>query len=67
MLASASAPRFFSRSTCLIETSGNCAFSVITWLISTTGNRLSPALYLMGCALLSLTALLVARTRLKMR
>ncbi|MDI9654711.1 MFS transporter, partial [Burkholderia cenocepacia] len=40
---------------------------VITWLISTTGNRLSPALYLMGCALLSLAALFVARTRLKMR
>ncbi|AYZ68172.1 MFS transporter [Burkholderia multivorans] len=46
---------------------GGFAPFVITWLISTTGNRLSPALYLMGCALLSLAALFVARTRLRMR
>ncbi|KVW83508.1 MFS transporter [Burkholderia cepacia] len=46
---------------------GGFAPFVITWLISATGNRLSPALYLMGCAVLSLVALFVARTRLKMR
>ena len=46
---------------------GGFAPFVITWLISTTGNRLSPALYLMGCALLSLAALFVARTRLRMQ
>ncbi|KVP35744.1 MFS transporter [Burkholderia ubonensis] len=46
---------------------GGFAPFVITWLISATGNRLSPALYLMGCALLSLAALFVARTRLRMR
>ncbi|KVO03431.1 hypothetical protein WJ70_28895 [Burkholderia ubonensis] len=46
---------------------GGFAPFVITWLISATGNRLSPALYLMGCALLSLAALFVARMRLRMR
>ncbi|WP_256258777.1 MFS transporter, partial [Burkholderia ubonensis] len=46
---------------------GGFAPFVITWLISATGNRLSPALYLMGCALLSLAALFVARTHLRMR
>lgn len=46
---------------------GGFAPFVITWLISATGNRLSPALYLIGCAILSLVALFVARTRLRMQ
>ncbi|WP_179404190.1 MFS transporter [Burkholderia guangdongensis] len=40
---------------------------MITWLIATTGNRLSPAFYLIGCAVLSLVALGVSRTRVGLR
>jgi MHS family proline/betaine transporter-like MFS transporter len=46
---------------------GGFAPFVVTWLISATGNRLSPALYLMGCALLSLSALCVVRRRMRIR
>jgi MHS family proline/betaine transporter-like MFS transporter len=40
---------------------------LITWLIASTGNRLSPALYLIGCAVLSLVALGVSRVRMNLR
>ncbi|MFK0377743.1 MFS transporter [Pandoraea sp. NPDC090278] len=39
----------------------------VAWLIATTGNKLAPGLYLMVGAVISLTTLLIARTRMGAR
>jgi MHS family proline/betaine transporter-like MFS transporter len=45
---------------------GGFAPFISTWLIEVTGTKLAPSFYLMATALLSLTALLVVRSRLRL-
>jgi MHS family proline/betaine transporter-like MFS transporter len=45
---------------------GGFAPFVSTWLIGATGTKLAPSFYLMATALLSLTALLLVRRRLRL-
>jgi MHS family proline/betaine transporter-like MFS transporter len=42
---------------------GGFAQFIVTWLISTTGNQMSPAWYMVVCSLISLTGLIAAQER----